>query len=325
MRTAKSIVLPRNTYSQSREPIGDLGDFSQGRDFASKYSRCSIYSRRMQAREQKKILDAFFIVLRPIARILLRYGIGFREFAEVSKAAFVDVATKDYGIRGRPTNISRVAVMTGLTRKEVRRVRDQLTDNATEYSVKTTPLAHILYKWHSVADFLDADGQPLKLPFAGEGVTFSELVRRYGGDIPPGAMRTELRRVGAVDEDENGELTVTRRDVIPHVPLDKLRMMLLHGAYPLLSNIVKNSDPESDDAGWAQVTAFSGDIPNQDLKRLRRICKDRSKTTMTAFDDLLMAFERQEDAPDSVGGDRPVAVGIFYFEEHDQESYSIWS
>ncbi|MDH3905625.1 MAG: DUF6502 family protein, partial [Gammaproteobacteria bacterium] len=68
---------------------------------------------------QRQILGAFLVVLKPIARILLRFGIGFREFSEIAKTAFVDVASSDFGLRGRPTNISRVAVMTGLTRKEV--------------------------------------------------------------------------------------------------------------------------------------------------------------------------------------------------------------
>ena len=92
--------------------------------------------------------DAFFVVLKPIARILLRYGIGFREFAEVAKSAFVDVATAEYGIRGRPTNISRVAVMTGLTRKEVRRLRDQLQDADQAYTIRTeaTGCAPTLFK-----------------------------------------------------------------------------------------------------------------------------------------------------------------------------------
>ena len=79
----------------------------------------------MQDDTQRQIHSVILLVLRPIARLLLRGGIGYREFSEISKTAFVQVATKDYGLRGRPTNISRVAVMTGLTRKEVRRIRDK--------------------------------------------------------------------------------------------------------------------------------------------------------------------------------------------------------
>ena len=79
----------------------------------------------MQDTAQREILQALLVALRPLARALLRAGIGYREFEEISKTAFVDVSTRDYGLRGRPTNISRVAVMTGLTRKEVRRIREK--------------------------------------------------------------------------------------------------------------------------------------------------------------------------------------------------------
>lgn len=80
------------------------------------------YIAPMQEKLKQQVLDAFLLVMRPIVRILLRYGIGYREFLEVTKTAYVDVASSDFGLRGRPTNISRVAVMTGLTRKEVKRL-----------------------------------------------------------------------------------------------------------------------------------------------------------------------------------------------------------
>ncbi|MFQ5608658.1 MAG: DUF6502 family protein, partial [Woeseiaceae bacterium] len=57
---------------------------------------------------QEKILEGIFGVICSIARIFLRYNIGYREFSDLSKAAFVQVATESYGIRGRPTNVSRV-------------------------------------------------------------------------------------------------------------------------------------------------------------------------------------------------------------------------
>src|SRR5690606_27788806 len=164
----------------------------------------------MQDAIQRKILDALLTALRPIARALLRAGIGFREFDEIAKTAFVDVATRDYGLRGRPTNISRVAVMTGLTRKEVRRLRDKSEAGQGTSVVRATPMATILHRWFTETEFLDASGKPAVLPFDGPGVTFSTLVRKYGGDIPPGAMRTELKRIGAVEESETGALRAVK-------------------------------------------------------------------------------------------------------------------
>ena len=162
----------------------------------------------MQDNSKNVVLLALLKALRPIARFLMKFGIGYREFAEISKSAFVDVATSDYGLRGRPTNISRVAVMTGLTRKEVKRLRDKISAGNQVDMQRVVPPAEIIEKWHSDSQFLDSSGRPKTLNFDGPLPSFSALVKKYGGDIPPGAMRTELKRVGAIREGDSGQLTV---------------------------------------------------------------------------------------------------------------------
>ena len=277
----------------------------------------------MQDKIQKQILDAFFVVLRPIAKILLRYGIGFREFAEVAKSAFVDVASTEYGIRGRPTNISRVAVMTGLTRKEVRRLRDKNENGHHGLAVKTTPLATILHRWYSEEEFLDEFGRPAKLSFAGEGNSFSELVRRFGGDIPPGAMRTELKRVQAIEEDDTGSLKAIRREVYPRVQHEYLSTALMHSVYALLSSIAHNTDPQKSDVNWAQLLTYTPDIRKSDFQKLKRISQDRLSELASSFDDLFMSYERvAEESTDAEKG--VVAVGFYYFEERDRRMRSVW-
>jgi hypothetical protein len=189
---------------------------------------------------QRQILAAFLVVLKPIARILLRFGIGFREFSEIAKTAFVDVASSDFGIRGRPTNISRVAVMTGLTRKEVRRLRDKIAGGKHTVVVKPTPMWDILHYWHADGEFLDSGGR-----------------RRFGGDIPPGAMRTELKRVGAIEEDEAGNLTVLKRTFRPEGDHESLVASLVHGVYPLLATVSHNTNPNRNGSTWSQRIAFT--------------------------------------------------------------------
>ena len=281
----------------------------------------------MQDSTQKKILDAFFVVLRPIARILLRYGIGFREFAEVAKSAFVDVATTEYGIRGRPTNISRVAVMTGLTRKEVRRIRDKIEGGDHAVVSKTTPMWEVLHFWHSVDEFLDETGAPAPLPFQGDYQSFSSLVRHFGGDIPPGAMRAELKRVGAVIEDEDGNLVAVKRSFRPEGDEETLINSLLHSVYTLLSTVSHNTDTNRDGATWTQRLAYSNKVGKGDLARLRRVSSDRISDFSQAIDDTFMAYETiTDDDSDERGRSESftVAVGIYYFEESNKKMRHRW-
>ena len=301
-----------------------LGDFSQGRHFVGKNLKRTIYSASMQDDIQRQILDAFFVILRPITKILLRCGIGFREFAEVAKAAFVDVASSEYGLRGRPTNISRVAVMTGLTRKEVRRIRDKIESGEHSLVVKSTPLCEVLHRWHAEDEFLGVTGQPKSLPFSGNSGSFSSLVKRFGGDKPPGAMRTELKRVGALEEGEDGTLTVTKRSVSPVGIEDKLIVSLVHGVYPLLSAVAHNVNPDREVETWPQITAFTQSVRKGDMSRIRRISLDRLTDIAESFDDLFMAYETLHESERTPEDENMVAVGVFYFEETDRTPNSPW-
>ncbi len=217
--------------------------------------------------------------------------------------------------------------MTGLTRKEVRRLRDQIAEGQPEADIKTTPLAQVLRRWHSESKYVDEKGQPLVLPFNGDSKpSFSELVREYGGDIPPGAMRTEFKRVGAVEEDEEGNLRALRRIARPHELDDRLVTYLLHAAYPLMTNIAHNIEREPGRDTWPQLTAWSKRIRRSDSTRLMRVCRDRLEDTGAAIDDLFVAYETLHESAGAEGTVEAtsVAVGFYYFEEVDEAMRYLW-
>jgi len=278
----------------------------------------------MQEKLKQQVLNTFLLVMRPIVRILLRYGIGYREFVEVVKTAYVDVASSDFGLRGRPTNISRVAVMTGLTRKEVKRLRDKIASGDLIIAVKTTPLADVLHHWHAQSEFTDADGSPARLPFSGEDGSFTSLVKAHGGDVPAGAMRTEMKRVGVVREDSSGNLELMDRTFRPDSDHEGLIAVLVHGAYALLSNIAHNTDPTRIEGTWANRFAYTQSLRKDDSGQLRRITKNRIAEFAESIDDIFMAYEAMSEEKSESDDQHAVAVGVFYFEEQDDGAKYDW-
>ena len=274
----------------------------------------------MQNDIQRQILSSLLLVMRPIARALLRAGIGFREFAEISKSAFVDVASKDYGLRGRLTNISRVAVMTGLTRKEVRRIRDK-ADSGGEFGLeKLTPMAQVMHRWYTESEFLDDSGRPRTLAFDDQEVSFSALVRKYGGDIPPGAMRTELKRTGAVQELDAGRIKPLKRTVVGIDNFEKLISGFTRVVYPAALTVAHNISADSDDEAWIHLSASTRSVRKNDLARIRRVSAERAKSFVESIDDFLAAYESLHDTDSDSSNDRAVGIGVFYFEEDKAES-----
>ena len=140
-----------------------------------------------------------FKLLQPLARLFLHFGISYREYCELSKAAFVAVAGEDFGVHGRQTNASRIAAMTGLTRKEIGRLRRKIESGESTQTDRRSPIHEVLSAWCSVDEFLDKRGQPKRLPLKGERASFESLVRVFAGDIPEGAMRKELQRIDVIE------------------------------------------------------------------------------------------------------------------------------
>ena len=76
------------------------------------------------------LLAAYRVLMQPLVRILVRHGVSYNEFNEVLKSVFVEVAERDFGIPGRKPSQSRVAILTGLTRKEVAKQKAILDGDA---------------------------------------------------------------------------------------------------------------------------------------------------------------------------------------------------
>ena len=159
------------------------------------------------------LLSAFRVLLRPLVRILLRHGISFAEFSEIVKSVYVEVAVTEFKVAGKRGTKSRIAVMSGLTRKDVSRVIELAGAENDGNRSNLNRVARVLAGWHTDPDFIGPYGMPLEIRYEeGElsAANFSTLVRRYSGDMSPRSMLDELMRVGAVVETEPGWLKVLR-------------------------------------------------------------------------------------------------------------------
>ena len=70
----------------------------------------------MADKKNQVLYAAVARILRPLIHILIRNGISYGTFADLAKWLFVDVAKREFAIEARKQTISRVSVITGLTR-----------------------------------------------------------------------------------------------------------------------------------------------------------------------------------------------------------------
>lgn len=274
----------------------------------------------MQANNKNQLNATFLQLLRPLARLFLRFGRGYREYSELSKTAFISVASEDYGVHGRPTNVSRIAAMTGLTRKEISRIRSRLEQGEGTVIERHTPVREVIDAWRSSNEFLDAAGEPAVLPLDGERGSFRSLVKQHAGDIPEGAMKTELKRIGAL-ACEDGKFRLLPDDPGKLESEEAMAAELRAGPYPLLTAIARNDALVREGDEWPIETVCARSIRKSDVRRVRKLVSVRLRAATTNIADLLDAYATLQNGEASDEKLLPVSAGIFYAEGLDTEDY----
>jgi hypothetical protein len=271
----------------------------------------------MNSSFQIRLMDAVAVCLRPLARMLLRAGIGYKQFAELAKAAFVQEALGERDSRGRTTNLSRVAVRTGLSRKEAARLRMRLASGTASGTSDEDAVYHsnhaarVLQLWYSDARFLTSSGSPLALPFGGEEPSFSSLVRAAGGDVPPGAVRAELFDASSVVEAADGLLRPVKRYFVPADVGEELVVGFTHIVTPVLEGLARNTDLECTQP-FIQRLAYSDRLMPSAIPHFREVARDRASEFVHIIDDWLSSHEAKSDA--LAGEGCRVGLGVFYYE-----------
>ena len=270
----------------------------------------------MSSKVLQALSAATLRILRPLVRILLRNGVSYGTFADLAKWVYVDVATRDFGLPGRKQSVSRVSVITGLSRKEVVRVQelphpeDQLEEDRYNRAAK------VITSWHTDHDFLDRNGDPLALPFEADGISFSELVKRYSGDVPARAVLDELLRVGSIQRLEDGRVIPTSRAYIPQISeTDKLHI-LGTDVGGLVHTIDHNLNPETGEPRF-QRKVFYDNLPDEAMAELRHLSAEQGQTLLEHLNDWMAKHDRDSNPGIDGSGRNSAGIGIYYFENPD--------
>lgn len=263
---------------------------------------------------RQSLFAAVTKLLRPLIRILLRNGIPYGTFADLAKRVYVDVAADEFGIPGRKQSISRISIITGLSRKEISRVNllpEQRDEDATE---RYNRAARVISGWVRDRDFLDDQNRPAELRMEGSGPTFNELVRRFSGDVPARAVLDELLHVGAVERVGTHSIRLIQRAYLPKTDEASMLDILGTDVKELISTIDHNLRSRTQESFFQRKVAYDN-LPVGIVQELRRLSASRGQTWLEELDRWLAQHDR--DTNPSVGGSGRIraGVGIYYFEE----------
>ncbi|ASJ71958.1 DUF6502 family protein [Granulosicoccus antarcticus] len=252
-------------------------------------------------------------ILRPMIRLLIRFEVTHLELSELVRQTYVEVADRDFAIEGEEMTISRVAVLTGLSRKEVVRLRNLLDESTTSLKQKPNRAQRVVQGWLADKEFLDRKRNPRVLPIKGHKSSFVTLVKRYSGDITYGAVLEELNRSGVTSQPDEYSVALVNPAYIPHADdLDQVRILSMCVA-DLFWTGVSNVDADPGDKMFQRQVTYNllDECSAHDFK----VYSTEKAAELIADLNKFLAKKREQAGKKTYGKSKRVGMGIYYLEE----------
>ena len=258
-------------------------------------------------------------LLTPLVRYLIGQGCTYPALSDLLKSIYVNQAQSHYGATpGRNLTDSRISLLTGIHRKDVKRLRGELAGTVDSGLRREANLAaRVVAEWVSAAKYLTPEGEPRALPLrlSTEGPSFESLVREAKADLRPRAVLDELVRVGVAEIDMTNRVKLLRTAYVSALPADKLAFLGDNVGDHIQSALHNIEQPQV--LPYLERAVYYDAVPTAALTQLR-------PTLQRLGDQLLRQANRHLTTlvgSTSATPRRRMRLGVYYYEDDAKEDH----
>jgi len=261
------------------------------------------------------LIAAIEKVLTPLVRLLVRHGITYPALSALLKRIFVTAAEADLGAGGGEATDSRISVMTGVHRKDVKRLRAAGTPAEPPPALTATG-TQAIGRWCGDPCYLDDDGRPLPLPRrAASGPSFDGLVESVSTDVRPRTLLDDWLRLGLVRIDDDDRIHLDTAAFVPRKGFDELAYFFGRNLHDHISGAAANLSGAR--APFLERAVLYDGLTAESVAAIEKLARE-------AADDALLAVNRESQSRSDGDEGRPDATrrmtfGVYFFDTEDDE------
>ncbi|WP_353741006.1 DUF6502 family protein [Pseudomonas fluorescens] len=259
------------------------------------------------------LLKALRHVMQPLVRLMLRKGVTYLVFADLLKEVFVEVADREFRLGEKAPTDSRISLLTGVHRKDVRRLRNTSDPAASTLPENITFGAQLVNAW-AKAPFCNDAGQPLPLPrlaSVGGDRSFDALVAQVSTDIRARVVLDEWLRLGVVRLDEQERVHLEAQAFVPQKGFDEKTAYLGHNLHDHACAAVHNLSSEA--PAFFERSVHYDALAPMSVEALREAVASEGMQALLSFNRLAAELEFR-DLP-SLEPRQRITVGLYFYTE----------
>jgi hypothetical protein len=248
---------------------------------------------------------------------MLNHGITYPALSELLKGLYVEVARSEFTITGKAQTDSRISLLSGVHRKDVKRFRESPAAAGGEAPSAVSRGYQIVGTWIGSPDYLDKRKHPLPLPRLARnadsrnGPSFEGLVESVSKDIRPRAVLDEWMRLGIVQIDEADCVRLNQEAFVPEKGFGEKAFYFGHNLHDHAAAAVQNM--------LGGVPAYLERSVHYDTLSASSVAELRALSEKAGMEAVLEVNRKaiklaQHDAGNAAAGSR-MTFGIYFYAE----------
>ena len=247
-------------------------------------------------------------ILRPLVRALIARGMTAPAFYRLTKQLYVEVADAEFGLDGeRPTD-SRISVLTGVHRRDVKALRSAGGDSDEAVEVKVSAITSVLGRWLASRETTDVNGQPRVLPRTGDG-SFDALVASVNKDVRPRTILDEMIRQNLVALDQDGQVHLRAEAFVGPGDIDQKVFFFGENVGDHIAAATDNLLSET--PKFLERAVFYNRLTTESVDAIEAQARDGGRLMLEELNRI--AHDRQEADVAAGQGDERFRFGIFFY------------
>jgi hypothetical protein len=265
------------------------------------------------AKGPEALMDAVVEAVRPFAKRLLAMGAHCGDIERRLRALFIEIAQDDFALATRRPTDSRISLLTGINRKEVRRIRAGGSTSDVPRA-RTNHVTSLISRWTTDPRTTDAAGRPRELPYqATRGPSFMRLARAVTSDLAPGVLLEHLVASGAGELREGGIVALRSQAFVAKAGSAEALQILAEDPAELIETMLRNVLAERQSPLLQRKVAFDN-LGSEAAERVGNELRREGERFLARMERLLARYDRDRN-PRAPGGERHYAgIGVYCFE-----------
>jgi hypothetical protein len=257
------------------------------------------------------LISALRRVLRPLIRLMLAYGVTFPFLSNLLKSIYVEVASDEFRLEGRRQTDSRISLLTGVHRKDVKRLcHEERPKEAVPTAISLG--AQLVARWMSSPQYLDEGGRPRALPrlaSVGGELSFEGLVSSVSKDIRSRAVLDEWLRMGVARLDDEERVTLNTGAFVPQKGFDEKAFYFGQNIHDHLAagvhNLLGGQPP------FLERSVYYDELTPESVQELAELAKSLGMEALQTVNRRALELQQQDDGKRNAG--MRMNFGTYYF------------